>query len=214
MPNMSQRPKGFTLVELLVITPLVILLVGGVVVVTIQATTSALRSFGRTQLQYDVISALDMMERDVKLSVRMANVHDGIELDSLATSTNPLDPERQLVRRSDCEHVDGGLAITEATQYTRAYVIEGQSLVRRVDFSDKWCGGSQSAQGDSVWQRHGVDEVLIKEADVSFLMEYGPDPMADLANEVTVTLTAKRQVAGQELSFSARRHMRSMNNDI
>lgn len=63
----TSRTSGFTLVELLVIAPLVILLIGALVGVIVHLSGSALRSQARVQLQLDVLSALDQIEQDVKL---------------------------------------------------------------------------------------------------------------------------------------------------
>lgn len=211
MRNMWRSRPGFTLVELVVVTPLIILLIGSVVIVTVQATTSALRSHGRTQLQYDTIAALDMIEQDVRLATRIGTNTSRLEMDSLATSSNPLDSGRMLVRLSDCQHVSSGLSLSDTTQYLRTYEVSGRNFVRNANFTGRWCGGgagsgTQSTHGNSTWQRHGLAETLISDANLTFDLQYDTDTAA-----VTVTLTAERRVAGQDLSYTGRRYVESLN---
>lgn len=198
MRRISPTKKGFTLIELVVIMPLVILLIGAMVGVIVFLTGSALRSQARVQLQLDVLSALDRIEQDVKLSVRLKNSSQKqINLDNFATDKNPLDSSRRLIKK-DCTVTTGGITFDEATTYWTAYWVSSGALRRNTNLNN-------GCKSTIVWQKN-VSEVLI-------------DNTTDLAMEVTtfsddalgVNLTAKRRVAGQDLEYTGVLYVKSLN---
>lgn len=209
---MSHNKKGFTLIELLVVTPIIIIIIGSVIAVTVQASVSALRAHARSQLQYDVVSALDIIEKDVKLSSAIATSPNSVSLEGLATSSNPQSSDRKLVRRSNCEEVSSGLPLSEATTYSLTYETGTRSLLRKTDFTNKWCGGSPLAQAYRVWQKHDNTETIIADTDVSMSVEY--DAIASSpgsASGLTVTMTGTRRVSGQDISYTGKMYVRSIN---
>lgn len=212
MPHTSRCKPGFSLVELVVVAPMVILLIGAVIAATIQISMSSLRSYARSQLQYDILSALDAIEQDVSLSTNISDSSStSIYLDSLATNVNPLNPDRKLVRKSDCEPASDGISISEATIYGRSYYIDGGSLTRGAIWgAGKWCGGSQAAQGNSVWQRPNNTETLIRDAAVTMNVTYVSEPGGPTTG-LTVELTGTRSVSGDDISYTGRLHVQSRN---
>lgn len=76
---MSIKNKGFTLVEMLVIAPIVILAIGAFITLIVNLTGEIMSSRGSNILTYDIQNALGRIEDDVKLSAGF-----------LATSTVPL----------------------------------------------------------------------------------------------------------------------------
>jgi type II secretory pathway pseudopilin PulG len=62
------QQSGFTLVEMLVVAPIVILTIGAFLTVIINMTGEVLASRASTKLTYDVQDALNRVEQDVKLS--------------------------------------------------------------------------------------------------------------------------------------------------
>lgn len=62
------RQRGFTLVEMLVIAPIVILSIGAFIAAIVSMTGEVLSSRGANSLTYDVQDALNRIEQDVKLS--------------------------------------------------------------------------------------------------------------------------------------------------
>ena len=212
MPHTSRPKSGFTLVELVVVAPMVILLIGAVIAATVQVSISSLRSYGRSQLQYDILSALDAIEQDVALSTSISRSSTlQISLDSLATNVNPLSPHRKLVKKDNCAAASDGINISEATVYNRRYRVVDGSLVRDAQFgAERWCGGSQSAQGNSVWQRHNTPETLIKDASVTMNVSYIYTPGGPTTG-LTVELTGSRNVSGSPISYTGRLHVISNN---
>ena len=65
----SKYQRGFTLVEMLVISPLVIIILAGIVGIVISLTTESMRTTARSQLQNEVQAVLDRMEEDVRTSL-------------------------------------------------------------------------------------------------------------------------------------------------
>lgn len=212
----SLRPKsGFTLVEMLVVAPFAILLVGSLVFMATGATNSALRSYAKSKIQSDVLHALDLMEQDIRTSVTIRSNASELSLDALATDRGPLDAGRKLVSKADCSPVDAASDVGSLTQYALAYKVvnsgSAKNLQRAVDFTGKWCGGSQ-ANHTGTWQRHGSVEDIVRGADdlqMSFV--YDTIPSTTEAYGVTVTLTASRRVAGQDVSYTGKLKMRSIN---
>ncbi len=60
--------RGFTLVEMMVIAPIVILLIGAFIALIVNLTGEVMSSRGSNVLAYDLQSALNQIEEDVKLS--------------------------------------------------------------------------------------------------------------------------------------------------
>ena len=71
-PNSGRRSAGFTLIEVLVVAPMVILMLGTIIAMLVNLSSSAMRASAQASLQNDVLAALDMIEQDVKLSTAIA----------------------------------------------------------------------------------------------------------------------------------------------
>lgn len=76
--------RGFTLVEMLVIAPIVILSIGAFIALIVNLSGEVLSSRGSNVLAYEVQDALNRIEEDVKLSVGFLSTTD-IDL----SATNP-----------------------------------------------------------------------------------------------------------------------------
>lgn len=76
MTPYNSHNKGFTLVEMLVVAPLVILLIGAFIALLINLTGEALSSRGADSLAYDVQNALTQIEEDVQYSAGFLAVND------------------------------------------------------------------------------------------------------------------------------------------
>ncbi len=217
MRSTLRHSRGFTLVEILIIAPFAIVLVGTLIAMATQATTSSLRSYAKTRIQHDVLTALDLMEQDARLSLNIrSNSTSQLAMEALATSSNPLDSGRNLVDKTTCAPMTTTLDVVNATTYALTYRYDSpsKSLIRVGDFTSRWCGGSQAAQGNSVWQRHNTPERLIEDADVTLaISDYVQvDPTAQTASSAKVTLTATRIVAGEAVSYTGEMYISSINN--
>lgn len=198
--NRRKAPEaGFTLVELLVVIPLVILVISAMVVAVINLSGASMRSSARAHLQNEVLAALDQIEQDVRLSVDFSGMTtDRVSIHNLATSANPLNVDRKLFRRNDCSVATGGLSVSEALLYKTDFVVSGNAL-RRVVSLDSGCTSAP------VWQK-GVDETLIS-TNKSLTMAV---TVKD-SNSLEVRLTAVRTVAGEDISYTGWMHVKSIN---
>ncbi len=66
--TLNKNNKGFTLIEMMVIAPIVILSIGAFIAVIVNLTGEVLSSRGSNVLAYDVQDTLNRMEEDIKLS--------------------------------------------------------------------------------------------------------------------------------------------------
>lgn len=213
MRPMSLHRSGFTLVEILIIAPFAILLIGSLIFMATQAANSSLRSYGKTRIQNEVLSALDLIEQDVRSSVRISSTSSSsISIEGLATNVNPLNSDRKLIDKNTCALVDSITNRNDATRYGLTYQVSGRSLVRATSFTGRWCRGSQSLHGNTSWQKHGTNEYIIRDADISLTMQYDTLPgSTTTADGMRVTLTASRRVGGQNVSHTGQLYIKSIN---
>lgn len=134
---------GFTIVEVLVIAPIVLLMIGTFIGTIIYLTGEVLAARANNTLMYEVQDALEVIERDVRLSGaflgqnnRMASGSqmvvspqgannatqaftsingstDTLILNVLATTANPQDPTRQPVYLSNMPHACGSTQVQQ-----------------------------------------------------------------------------------------------------
>lgn len=198
----SRKKRGFTLIEIVVVAPLVLLLIGAAVAVTINASTSALRANAKAQLQNDILIALDMIEQDVMMSVRIeAASPSQLVIDGFATTKNPLDLTRQLIKMPGCTPAAAGIFRDEALKFTRTYYISGNTLSRQTTLTGGACSNA--------WQK-AAEEQLIKDATLTLNVAYEGVSGGD-ARTVHVTLTGVRTVGGQDVSYTGKMYVTSAN---
>ena len=73
---LQNNKKGFTLVEILVIAPIVILVIGAFVTVIVNLTGQVLSSRASSNLAYDIQDALNRIEQDIKISNKFLAVNN------------------------------------------------------------------------------------------------------------------------------------------
>lgn len=131
----SKSQRGFTLVEMLVISPLVIIILAGIVGIVISLTTESMRTTARSQLQNEVQAVLDRMEEDVRTSL-VINPDSSFVLstNNFVTNKNPLATDRRLVKK-DCSVASAGLLLEEALSYNLEYSVSGSKLMRKVSMN-------------------------------------------------------------------------------
>ena len=115
---MSRQNKGFTLVELLVVAPIVILVIGGFIGAIIAMTGNVLATRSANQLAYNIQDALDRIESDVRISggflptnnfnisnnqgvnnsnTKFDSSNPALILNSYATTSNPAASTRNII---------------------------------------------------------------------------------------------------------------------
>lgn len=201
MQYMSRRDTGFTLVEVLVVAPLVILILSAIVVAIASLSGNSIISTTRSKLQYDVLAALDKIEDDVRLSTKISiDSPHTVTLEGLATDSNPLHNNRRLIDKNTCGAVDSGLAVSSALTYKTTYRIDGDKSLKRLINLDK-CAGAHA-----VWQKNKQEEVLIDNVN-----EVSIETHKESDNFLRVELTAKKIASGEEVSYTGYLYVKSLN---
>lgn len=206
LPSSPRRQQGFTLVEVIVVAPLVILVIIGVIAAIVSMTGAAARATALIQLQTEVLEALDMIEQDVKFATEIKSATGGtqLELHNFATSENPLSPNRKLIDPSSCGPAAAHIDPKKAATYWNVYYVSGNSFVRYTRMNPP-C----SSLSPDIWQKHGQIIQLIGQSNPSFVQEVIEEGGTKKA--LRIQLTGKRIVAGVEVSYTGHLYVKSLN---
>jgi hypothetical protein len=176
----SSTSRGFTLVEVLIIAPIVILAVSGFVALMISMTADVLLTRDQNNMTYETQDALDLIEQDTRLSTQFlvttkalpspqgsndnftgtaafTNANSTLIMGALATDKNPADPERQMVVYAGQPNPCGTLQAYNRPFLSKVvYFLKDGSLWRRVVLPDY---NTSSTLNDSTvcsapWQRN------------------------------------------------------------
>ncbi len=172
------KPNGFTLIEMMVIAPMIILIIGTIVVSIVTLTGQSLAEGGRSQLISDVHDALDRIESDTRTSGAFLSTNnftvsspqgadegsqkfvsvsdtnnDTLILNSFFTTTNPASPTRSLVYLPNTPFACGDASIAQNQVMTMniVYFVKNSSLWRRVVATSNYA--SKPCPGVSAWQQ-------------------------------------------------------------
>ncbi len=169
--------QGFTLVEMLVVAPIVIIVIAGLVAAMVAMVGDALAANGRATTAYDTQDALERIEQDVRIAINFKGTfnylsapqgRDGsagtfsfsankdLILTQQATTSSPYDSSRALVYYADqpagCSE---DLSINNVLETRTIYFLKDGSLWRRT-IVDDWNQNSVT-NADTVcakpWQR-------------------------------------------------------------
>lgn len=151
----KHRTRGFTLVEMLVIAPIIILAIGIIIALMVNLIGDVLQTREQTAMTYSVQSALDQIEEDVRMAITIRSTSGtmpigyGSDLSNAngtaaftsnnsiimmfhATDSRPSDPNRKLVHLNDpnpCGVVQNAFNPTQT--YQVIYYQSGSALYRR-----------------------------------------------------------------------------------
>ncbi len=148
MQSMStSRARGFTLVEIMIIAPVVILVIGGFIGLIIVMTGDVLRMSENNRTVYNAQTALDIIEQDVKLTTEfratsytpivpygrnettatydvVANLSPNLTDDfpsfilrTSATDKSPLDTTRQILHRANSPYACANSLVNQNDPY-------------------------------------------------------------------------------------------------
>ena len=180
MKSMLQRNKsrGFTLVEMMVVAPMLIIIIGTLIVAIVTLTGESLAEGARAQLINDVQEALDRIETDVQasgayLSTNNFNVtspqgadegtqkfvsfsstgYDTIILNSFFTNANPSLSTRSLVYLPNTPFACGDANIVQNQVMTNnvVYFVKNSTLWRRTVVTSTYA--SKPCPGVTAWQQ-------------------------------------------------------------
>lgn len=198
-PQIKHWQHGFTLVEVAIIAPVLILTIGAIVTIIVGLTSSSMQTTARAELQNDVLAALDRMEEDVRISTSISGVGSQLKLDGLATNKNPTDSTRLLIDKNTCLPATTGVLRANALQYTTTYSVASGMLNRTTTLGG--CAGNTA----NVWQNLG-NELLLEANTVTLTTTM------DGTAAVQITLSAERTVAGETIRYTGKMYTRSLNN--
>lgn len=151
----SEQSAGFTLVEMLVIAPIVILMIGGFIGLMVTMVGGVMVTRDENQMMFDSQNALNSIEQDTRLSIQFMSATTGTQspqgtssnftgtgefnntsntliLRTLATDKNPSDSSRQLVYYANQPNACGSSqSSNQIYALTVVYFIKDGSLWRR-----------------------------------------------------------------------------------
>jgi len=187
MKSLRQHNKnrGFTLVEMLIVAPMVIIIIGIIIVSIVTLTGESLAEGGRAQLLNDVQDSLDRIEADVKFSgsylstnnftptapqgadnaaqkfVSVASGNDTLILNSFFTTTNPAISTRTLVYIPDTPFACNDASIVQNQVMTNniVYFVKDSSLWRRTVATSTYA--SKACLNTTIWQQPSCPEALM-----------------------------------------------------
>lgn len=195
------KSKGFTLIELMVIAPLVILLIGGVVAAMIHTASEAVTVRAKNELTYSMQDALDRMESDIELSTRFLSTtdfdidlvspqgfdnatadFDNIKNDTSAlllltplTDKNPVDTTRRLVHYSTGSN--GCANPTQIMTGIVAYFVKDGTLWRRTITPADYATAGCSVPWQQPSCQPGVSGSFCKTEDIKLLTDVAADSL-------------------------------------
>jgi len=157
--DFARKPKsGFTIVEMLIIAPIVILVIGTFISVVVNMTGEVLMTRGANALAYNIQDALNRIESDVKLSttflaknsITPPNSPQGYDdstsdftnvgangnmliLNTLATTGNPVSTNSGLVYLTNAPNACASTQVNQNTPMTMnvIYFVKNNTLWRR-----------------------------------------------------------------------------------
>lgn len=173
LPNKNQRSKGFTLVEMLVVAPLVILVIGGIIALMVNVVGDVLVTRDKSAMTYNIQNALDLIEQDTRLSHQFLTTTgtltapqgsdsnftgtaaftntSNLILSANATDKNPADTTRQLIYYANQPNACGATQSFNTIFTTKIiYFIKSGSLWRR-EAVPSWTASTVCA---TPWQRN------------------------------------------------------------
>lgn len=173
LPNKNQVSKGFTLVEMLVVAPVVILVIGGIIALMVNVIGDVLITRDRSAMTYNIQDALDRIEQDTRLSNEFLTTTgtlttpqgsnnnftgtaaftntSNLILSANATDKVPTDTTRQIIYYANQPNACGSTQSFNTIFSTKIiYFIKSSSLWRR-EVVPSWTASTVCA---SPWQRN------------------------------------------------------------
>lgn len=158
-PHNSHSSNGFTLIEILVIAPIVLLAIGGFIALMVAMVGDVMVTRDNNRMLYEAQDTLKRVESDVRLSTAFltttgtlispqgsnsnftgtaafTNTSNTLILNSLVTDKSPTDSSRELIYFKDQPNACGATKIFNNVLYSKViYFINAGSLWRRTTIS-------------------------------------------------------------------------------
>lgn len=149
--NNNTKKSGFTLVEMAIVAPILILTIGTFIYAIVMMTGDVMASRASNKLAYDMQYALNQIEADVKISGGFLDTsftptspqglndtaspfsNSALILNTYATTDNPLSPSRNIVYTNNPNICASGLAYqNQPLMLNTVYFVKNSTLWRRV----------------------------------------------------------------------------------
>lgn len=224
--NDQNKQAGFTLVEVLVIAPIIILVLGTLVGAIIALTGSTLLTQGRNSSSASMQSTLVDIERDIKASAAFlpttgtlpspqgsddgtaaftTSSQDAIILKVPLVSANPLNDDRILVNYANRPYTcDSGTSnVNELSYATAIYFVSDGSLWRRMILPDWTLTSGTDQVCISPWRQNtcapGVSGTRCQAKDVKLVDDVGDE---DFAVTYYTTEGGSTQASGTDIAYA------------
>jgi len=182
MPPYNKK-HGFTLVELMIVAPMLIIIIGTIVVSIVTLTGQSLVEAGRAQLINDVQDSLDRIEADVLVSGAYLSTNnfvptspqgaddvaskfvsasltgdDSLILNAYFTTANPSLSSRSLVYLPNTPFACGDASVAQNQVMTMniVYFVKNSTLWRRTVATNNYA--SKPCAGVTIWQQPNCAE--------------------------------------------------------
>lgn len=195
----SIKQRGFTLVEVAIVAPILILVIMAFVATSLSMLNNALITSDRSKMTYDIQNALSTIEQDIRLSTQFLdnsrNLNQGqgrnenftgneaftsdkdLILNSLATLENPLDAERQLAYYANQPNICGDQKTNNRPFiYKSIYFVKDSTLYKRTIIPDYNLETGENIDEntlcDKPWQRNSClqkDDSICQTQDMKLL---------------------------------------------
>jgi len=177
----SHKSKGFSLVEMLIVAPIVILMIGIFVSAIVGMTGDVLSTRASNAMAYNIQDALDRIDNDVKLSGGFLSANnvilsspqgfnndttafDNVDavkgtmliLNAYATTNNPANSAQNLLYMSNQPNACGSTGISQnpPVMYNIIYFVKNSTLWRRVVMPSNYTTvGCVGSSTGSPWQQ-------------------------------------------------------------
>lgn len=171
--NRTQKSAGFTLIEILIIAPIVVIAISGFVALMVSLVGKVLVARDQGAMTYDTQNALNRIEEDVRLSAKFftttgtlptpqgsnnnftgtsafTNTSNTLILNALATDSNPRDSDRWLMYYDNQPNPCGSTETSNRVFSIRIiYFIKNGSLWRRTYVPD-WNLNTSSPDANTI----------------------------------------------------------------
>ena len=232
LPKTASNQAGFTLIEMLVIAPLVVLMITGFIAIMIGLTGDTIISSSRAKLAFDTQAAIDRIEQDVRITAQFVSntgplpspegrdngtqaftaSANTIVLQTYLTTNDPNNPRqvRNLVytKRNSSDPCDDANKIYNrpSTGYI-IYFTANNTLWRRTVLVPE-------ARCDTAWQRNSCSENLVGQGACSIRDERILEDIASinftttyLTNPDTATSTTPERASTLQLTMTAQKRV-------